>query len=195
MLGENCRNFALRVVLVAGYDGVGRADVHTGGLQAYFHAVSTVITLGGGFVVRIDMDCIIRTGLHAGLAANAPTGIKVDDAIVTRGQGRNGTDRNARSIGAMVTPHDAEGAVRIGEVTLLDVLDPSAIDANRCVVLGLASHGAGMTADTLSIIDDERVIHFDTRKASYHNVVQTDPALLVKAGESIQSCIQSKRCL
>jgi len=139
------------------------------------------------------MDCIVGAGLHAGLAANAPTGIKIDDAIVTRVQGRNGTDRNARGIGAVVAPHHAESTMRVGETSLLDVLDPGAVDANRCVVLGLASHSAGMTADTLSIIDDECVVHFDTADRILSYVVKTDPAFLENACETIQPCIQPKR--
>jgi hypothetical protein len=70
----------------------------------------------------------------------------------------------------VVAPHDAECTVGIGKVTLLDVLDPSAIDANGSVMLGFAGHGASVTADALLIIDDECVIHWDNREESYHKV-------------------------
>jgi hypothetical protein len=132
--------------------------------------VSTIITFGRGLVVGIDMDGVVRTGLHASLTADTTARVEIDDAVVTGIKGRDGANGNTGSIGTVVAPHDAECTVGIGEITLLDILDPSAIDANGRVMLGFAGHGACVTADALLIIDDERVIHWDNREASYHNV-------------------------
>ena len=59
----------------------------------------------------------------------------------------------------MVTTIDRENSLRIGEVPLLDILYPSAVNSNRHIVLRLAGDGARVTTDALSVVDDESKIH------------------------------------
>ena len=59
----------------------------------------------------------------------------------------------------MVAARDLKYAARVGERTLLDVLDPSPVHAYRHLVLGFARHGAGVTSDALAVIDYEAVFH------------------------------------
>ena len=54
---------------------------------------------------------------------------------------------------------DAELAGDIWVLALLDVLDVSSVDSDRHIVLGLASDRTGMTADALSIVYHETVVH------------------------------------
>lgn len=41
------------------------------------------------------------------------------------------------------------------ELSLLNVFDPCSVDADRDLVFAFASHRAGMTADTATIVDNE----------------------------------------
>lgn len=120
--------------------------------------MSTVVALGSSMRLRIDVQRIIGTGLHASLAANAAPVIKVNNPILAAIQRRDGTNLDAGSIVTMVATHHREKSPGIGEFTLLDILHPSPIDADWNVVLRLACHRAGVAADTAAIVDDETEI-------------------------------------
>jgi len=53
---------------------------------------------------------------------------------------------------------DKKITARVRELAFFDVFDPGAIHANRNVVFGFASHGAGMAANTLALVDDKGVV-------------------------------------
>jgi hypothetical protein len=59
----------------------------------------------------------------------------------------------------MIASHDGEQSSRIWERSLLDVLHPRAINADRHFVLGLACNRARMASDTLPVVDDEAEVH------------------------------------
>jgi hypothetical protein len=59
----------------------------------------------------------------------------------------------------MVTAGNLEDSAGVREFSLLNVLNPGAIDSYGDVVLGLAGYSAGMTTDALSIVDDESIFH------------------------------------
>ena len=59
----------------------------------------------------------------------------------------------------MIAAHHAEKSARIGKSSLLDVLDPGTVYADRHFVFRFARNCTSMAADTLSVIDDEAVIH------------------------------------
>ena len=44
--------------------------------------MSAVIALGGGMRFRVDIQGVVRAGLHAGFAADTTLVIKIHDAIV-----------------------------------------------------------------------------------------------------------------
>lgn len=62
----------------------------------------------------------------------------------------------------MIAPHYGKQPARIGERTLFDVFYPSAVYADRNLMLGLTGNGTCMAADTLSVIDNEAKIHNGT---------------------------------
>jgi len=59
----------------------------------------------------------------------------------------------------MIAARDLKNAAGVGEGSLLDVLHPSTVYGEGNVVLGFAGDSAGMTADALTVIDDESVSH------------------------------------
>jgi hypothetical protein len=59
----------------------------------------------------------------------------------------------------MIAPHHRKQSSRVGERALLDVLHPRPVHADRHFVLSLARDRARVTADTLSVIDDEAEVH------------------------------------
>jgi hypothetical protein len=62
----------------------------------------------------------------------------------------------------VVAAHHPEVARRVRELTLFDVLYPSAKDANRYLVFLLARDRAGMTPNATVLIDDKSVSHLWT---------------------------------
>tara|TARA_B110000014_G_C19984775_1_gene509953 strand:- start:346 stop:579 length:234 start_codon:yes stop_codon:yes gene_type:complete len=59
----------------------------------------------------------------------------------------------------MVTPVDRKFPGVVGEFPFFNVFHVGAVHAKRYIELTFASHGAGMTANTHSIIYDKSVIH------------------------------------
>jgi hypothetical protein len=59
----------------------------------------------------------------------------------------------------MIATQYGEMTPGVRVVSLLDILDPSAIHAKRNVVLLLAGDRAGVTADAAVLIDHEAVAH------------------------------------
>ena len=59
----------------------------------------------------------------------------------------------------MIAALHIEKTPRVGKLALLDVLDPRAVNADRHFVLGLARDSTRVAADTLSVVDDEAVVH------------------------------------
>ena len=159
LLREQLGDLRRTVVHVAGDDGVFRADVHAGGLEADVHPVGAVVALGRRVGVRIDVQGVVGAGLHAALASDAAPRIEIDDAVFACVQRRHRADLHAGGVLAVVAPHDGEvpGRVRIGP--LLDVLHPGPVDAEGHLVLGLARDRAGVAPDTLPVVYDETVLH------------------------------------
>jgi len=57
----------------------------------------------------------------------------------------------------VVAAIDEKITPRVGELALLNILDPGAVDADGNVVFGFAGNGAGVAADTFSLVDDKGV--------------------------------------
>src|SRR6185437_10374598 len=81
VLGERATDFAGRVLEVAEEEGFLGADDDAGGEEAFVDAVRAEVALGGGVAVRIHVDGIVRTGLHARLAADTGVVVEIDQAI------------------------------------------------------------------------------------------------------------------
>ena len=147
------------VVHVARDDRVLRAYVDASRFETNIDTMRTIVALGGCVLGWFHVERIVRTGLCAGFASNASPAIKVDNAVFSGKKSCDRADLDARSIGAMVAPHYGKQPTRIRESPLFDVFDPGAVYAYWHLVLGLACDGTRMTADTLSVIDHEAIIH------------------------------------
>lgn len=135
------------------------ADVYACRFEADVDAVGAVIAFGRRVIVGVHVDRVVRAGLRARFAADAAAVVKINDSVLACKQRRHRTDLDARRIGAVIAAHHAEQPSRIGKLALLDVFDPSAVHADRHLVLGLTCHGARVAADTLSVVDDKAVVH------------------------------------
>jgi hypothetical protein len=58
----------------------------------------------------------------------------------------------------VVAAHHGKEAASVGELALLNVLHPRAIDADRDLVLAFAGDGAGVTTDAFTVVDQESEI-------------------------------------
>ena len=150
-----------RIVEISGNDGVLRAHHHAGRLQSHLRAMRAEVAFGGGAFVRIDVDGIVRASLHARFAADTALRTEIDDAVFALVHRRHGTDRHAGRILAMIAAGHLKNAARVGKRALLDVLHPGAIHREGNMILRLARHRAGVTADALAVVDDESVSHLE----------------------------------
>jgi len=141
------------------------------------------VALCGCICIGIDIERVIRTGLHAAFASDANLIVEVYDAIGTAEEGAGGADLNAGSVIAVVTSHDPEVAAAVGKFALLDVFDPGAKHAQRDLVLFLARHGTGVTADTSVLIDDESVAHEKRQKCSWRK----KPSAFSRRGQCVMT--------
>src|SRR5262249_9515877 len=117
------------------------------------------IALGRRVAAGIDVQRVVRASLHTALAANTALMVEVDDSVGAPVEGFGRTDGNAGGRIAVVTSHHAEMAAGVGGLAFLYVLHPGAKHAQRNLVLFLACHGAGMTANTSVLIDYKAVAH------------------------------------
>src|SRR5581483_5709956 len=151
---------AVRVVEVAGKNRLGGTDHFAGRLVAHVHARSIEVALGGGVALRIDVERIVRAGLHARLAADAALVVEIDDAVGAAKERHRRADFDARRVVAVIAAQHREVPPRVRVAALLDVFDPRAIHADGDVVLLLAGQRAGMTADAAVLVDDKPVAHY-----------------------------------
>jgi len=107
----------------------------------------------------MHVDRIVRTCLRARFATDASSIVEIDDPIGARKEGSDGADLDARRIGAVITSHHREQSSRVRKRAFLYVLDPSPVHADRHFMLGFAGDGTRVTADTLSVVDDEAEVH------------------------------------
>jgi hypothetical protein len=115
-----------------------------------------------GIVVRIDIESIVGTSLHACFATDAAPVIEINNTVCSPVQGAGGTDFRARRVIAMIAPHHSEVARCMGKLTLFDMLDPSAKYTHRHLVFFFARDRAGVTSNTTVLIDDKSISHLLT---------------------------------
>src|SRR5256886_10126828 len=74
----------LGVVEVARDDRLLGADDHARRLEADLHTVGAVVALRRRPRVRIDVERVVGTRLHARFAADAPVALEADEALAPR---------------------------------------------------------------------------------------------------------------
>ena len=113
------------------------------------------VALLGGVRVWIDVERVIRTSLHARLAADAPPAVEVHDAVIEPEQRRHRTDRDARCVLAVIAAKNGEEAPGVGVLAFFDLLHPRSKGTEGNVVFRLARDSARVAADAFSVVDCE----------------------------------------
>ena len=120
--------FRVRISHITGDDGLFGAYNHTGRFQADLRPVRAVMTFSGRVRLRVDVDGVIRAGLHASFAADTDRGVKIDDAIFALVHGRDRANACTGWIGTMITAGDLKMAAAVGVNACLYIFDPGAIN-------------------------------------------------------------------
>ncbi len=159
LASHELRDLARRILQISRDDRLHGTDDDARRLQSLVHTVRAVVALGRRMRLRIDVQRVIRAGLHAALAADAALAIEVYDAVGPLEERLGRADGDTGRVVAVVAARDEEVASRVGELALLDVLHPRSVDADGHVVLGFAGDRAGVAADALALVDDEAILH------------------------------------
>src|SRR4051812_46198087 len=123
-----------------------------------------VVAFGGRVRVRIDIQRVVRASLSTGFAADTTVIIEIDNPIGSGIKGSNRTDFNTRRVRAVIATVNGEQTAGMRINALLNVLDPGAVHPQRHVMFGFTRYGAGVTADALTVIDDEAVVHGTSKR-------------------------------
>ena len=136
----------------------GHTVTHAGS-SPFSIAVRAEVALLDRAQILVQIERVVRAGLHAGAAADAGVPIDVDDAVRALFQRVDRADRHARRVGAVVAALNQEVALDLGKLADLDVLDVGSEAADRHVVLGFAGDRAGVAPDAGVLVDHEPVLH------------------------------------
>ena len=111
------------------------ADVDTRRLQPNINSMSAIIAFGSRMCLRINIQGIVGTSLHARFATDTAAIVKIYDAVVATIERRHWTYFYARSIVAMIATHNRKQTLRFRKLALFYILNPGSIDANGYVML------------------------------------------------------------
>ena len=132
---------------------------HARRFQSNLGTMRAEMALCRGVIFRVNVNRIVRTGLHAGFAANAAVGIEIDNPILALIHRGYWTDSDAGRLFAVVASSDLKYTTRIREDALLDVFDPGSVDAHGNFIFSFAGDRAGVASDAFAIIDYKTVFH------------------------------------
>jgi hypothetical protein len=121
--------------------------------------MGAVVTFGGAVGCGIDIDGVIRTGLHAGFTANTDLRVKLNNPVSPLIHGRDRADTDAGWVGAVVTAGHLKVAFGVGKFPFFNILDPGTVDTQGYFILRLAGCAAGVTTDAGLVIDYETIVH------------------------------------
>src|SRR5258708_5650625 len=110
------------------------------------------VALLSRMILWIDEDRVVRTGSHAGFAADTNRFIEIDDAVRALKHCGRRTSGHARRVRALVAACYLVRAAHLWKHAHIDVLDIRACDANRHDILRLARGRAGMTTDAARVV-------------------------------------------
>ena len=143
------------VVEITDLDRLGRTHDLTRRLEVHLDAVVAHVALVRRVGLGVDVQRVVRAGVHARLAPDAVVVLEVDDAVLGPIERRGRADLHARRVVALVASHHRELAGDVGERTGLDVFHPGAVHPEGDVVLAFAGDGAGVTADATVAVEEE----------------------------------------
>src|SRR2546423_12117043 len=74
--GDNPAHCAGWIVEVSGKDCLRRTDNHTSRFDLILYPVGTEVTFGGGVGVGVDIEGVVRAGLHGSFSAHTSPGVE-----------------------------------------------------------------------------------------------------------------------
>ena len=120
--------------------------------------MSAIVAFRSCTCLRIDVQRIIWTSLHARFASDTTAIIKIDNPIVAVKQCRNRADFNTRRGIAVVAPHHRKQAPRMRELALFNVFDPRAVYANGHIVFRFARNRTRVASNAATVVNDKSKI-------------------------------------
>ena len=156
---DDLRDIRGFIIHVANQDRLRGTDDDTGRLESNIDPVRTEIALLGGMVFGIDKDSVVRTGGHAGFAADADRFIKVDDPVRTLEHSSRRTGRDAGCVRALIAAGNLMRPAYLREHADIHVLDVSARYAYGNDIFRLAGSRTGMATNAACVIDDLGPLH------------------------------------
>src|SRR2546425_5615840 len=156
---HNLSDVRCLIVQVADQNRLRRTDDDARGFQSDIDAMRAEVTLLRRMIFGIDKDRVVRTGCHAGLAADADRFVEVDDAVGTLEHRGRRTGSDARRVRTLITARHLMCATNLWKHADINVLDVRARDADRNHVFRLARSRAGMTTDATGMVYDLGPLH------------------------------------
>ena len=157
--GNEMAQSRVGIVHITGDDCLHRTNDYTSRLELRLDSMRAEVTFLGGVGVGVDIERVVWTRLHARLATDAAVAVEIDDAVVATEERSDRTYGDAGCVIAVIAPQHRKEPIGVGELTLLDVLDPGPESAKGNFVFGFAGDCARMTADTFAVVYDEAVFH------------------------------------
>src|SRR3989339_688974 len=104
------------------------ANYYTSGFDPVIHPMRAEMAFLSSIGFRVDIDRVVRAGLHTGLASNTQIGVIADNSIVPLGHGGYRANLHTGGIHAMVAAINLKIAPDVGIAAYLGVFDPGAED-------------------------------------------------------------------
>src|SRR3982074_3326205 len=120
---------------------------HASRFQSNLGTMRAEMALCRGVIFRVNVNRIVRTGLHARFAPNAAVGIEIDNPVLALIHRGYRADSDAGRFFAVVASSDFKYTTRIREDALLDVLDPRAVDPHGNFIFSFTGDRAGVASD------------------------------------------------
>jgi hypothetical protein len=141
---------------------------NAGWFESHVNAMRAESAFGGSVCLGVEVNRVVRAGLHTGFASDADAWVKLDDAVIALIHRSDRTDAHAWGIGAMIAARHLKAAAHIRIRARLDILDPRPIHTQWHLILRLARGAACVTADALTLVNQKSIIchrcfhHVDT---------------------------------
>ena len=156
---EHLADFAEWVIKITGYDGMFGTYDYACRLHSDVGPVGAVVALSGCPRIRVDINCIIRTGLKTRFAPDAYVRIELHDTVFPLVHRCNWTNTRTGWVFAMIATCDLEVARHIGISTRFNTLNPRPIHPKRDLILAFTSRRARMAANAPIVPNEKSVIH------------------------------------
>ena len=121
--------------------------------------MSTIITFCSGIIFWINVQSIVRTGLHTGFTTYTSVFIKINNAIISKIKCLDRANFDAGSVSTVVATHHGKQTTGIRKFSFFNLFDPCAIYADWNLVFRFTCRCTGMATDTLSVINYKSIFH------------------------------------